>query len=122
MDLRTLNTLKAGDRIKMTKDHKDVGIRAGEVGTVVATVRDPETPEFPTVYIELNTSRPELLVWENVLVLTPDCYCDLTDEDRGLDTRIDLCSVVACMERTEMPPPPADEQGRRWAFGKAEAA
>ncbi len=69
MDLRTLNTLKAGDRIKMTKDNKDVGIRAGEVGTVAATVRDPEAPEFPTVYIELDTCRPELLVWDNELML-----------------------------------------------------
>jgi hypothetical protein len=42
MDLRTLNTLKAGDRIRITRDDRDVGTRAGDLGTVTAIARRSE--------------------------------------------------------------------------------
>jgi hypothetical protein len=121
MDLRTLNTLKVGDRIRMTKDQRDVGIHVGEVGTVTAMTRAKEAPLFPTVYIELDNSPRDLLVWDNELMLTPDCYLDLSDENRGIDSRIDPDSVVACMEKTDVSRSPADEAGLRW-LGGAEAA
>jgi hypothetical protein len=122
MDLLSLNTLKAGDRIRMTKDHKDVGIHAGEAGIVAAIARDPEAPEFPTVYVQLDSSDADLPAWDNELMLTFDGYLDLNDENRGIDSRIDPNSVVACMEKTDTPRSPVDEQGRPWMQGTAEAA
>jgi hypothetical protein len=122
MDLQTLNTLKAGDRIRITRDHRDVGIRVGAMGTVTATARAPEAPEFPTVYIQLDSAHPDLLAWDNELMLAPDIYCDPAEEDRGVNSRIDPDSIVASMETTNVPRSPADEQGRRWMPGEAEAA
>jgi hypothetical protein len=119
MDLRTLNTLKLGDWIRMAKAHKEVGIRAGEVGTVTAIARDPEAPEFPTVYVQLDNSHLGLLAWENELMLSPDCYLDL---DRGLNSCIDPESIVGSMEKIAVPRSPADEQEPRWLLAKAEAA
>jgi hypothetical protein len=114
MDLRTLNTLKAGVRIRMTKGNKDVGTRAGEMGTVTAVARDPKAPELPTVYVQLDGSQTGLMPWDNALMLTPECYLDLTDEPRGIGSRIDPDSIVAGMERTDPPRSPADEQAVRW--------
>jgi hypothetical protein len=122
MDLQTLNTLKAGDRIRITKGHRDVGIRAGAVGTVTAIARASEAPAFPTVYIHLDSYRTGLLAWDDELMLAPDIYRDPTDEDRGLNSRIDPDSIVASMETTNAPRPPADELGLRWRPGEAEAA
>jgi hypothetical protein len=122
MDLRTLNTLKLGDRVRMAKAHKDVGIRAGEVGTVTAIARDAEAPEFPTVYVQLDSSHLDLLACENELMLSPDCYLGLTDEDRGINSRIDPESIVGSMEKILVPRSPIDEQGLHWPLSKAEAA
>jgi hypothetical protein len=122
MDLQTLNTLKAGDRIRMIRDHRDVGIRAGAMGTVTAVARAQEAPAFPTVYIELDSSHPDLPAWDNELMLAPDIYRDPSDEDRGLNSRVDPDSIVACMETTNVPRSPADEQALRWRLGEAEAA
>jgi hypothetical protein len=117
MDLQTLNTLKAGDRVRITKDHGDVGIRAGAMGTVTAIARASDAPAFPTVYIQLDSTHPAL-AWDE-LMLAPDIYRDSADEDRG---RIDPDSIVASIETTNVPRSPADEQGLRWLPGKAEAA
>jgi hypothetical protein len=103
MDLRTLNSLKAGDRIRMTRDDKDVGTRAGDLGTVTAVARRPEAPAFPTVYIQLDSANPELQAWDNELMLSPECYCDLTVGNGTVSSSIDPNSVVACMEKTDAP-------------------
>ena len=118
MDLQNLNALKAGDRIRISRDHGDVGIRAGALGTVTAIARAPEAPAFPTVYIQLDSSHPAL-AWDNELMLAPDIYRDPTDEERG---RIDPDSIVASIETTNVPRSPADERALRWLPGKAEAA
>jgi hypothetical protein len=115
MDLRTLNTLKVGDRVRMTTDQRDVGIHAGEFGTVIAATRAPGAPLFPTVYIELDSSHRDVLVWDNELMLTPDCYLDPADENRGIHSRIDPDSVVAGMEKT-------DDKGFGWGRDQADAA
>jgi hypothetical protein len=120
MDLQTLNTLKAGDRIRMIRDHRDVGIRAGAMGTVTAVARAQAAPAFPTVYVQLDSSHPGLPAWDNELMLAPDIYRDPADEDRGLNSRVDPDSIVAGMETTKVSP--ADGQGRRWRPGEAEAA
>jgi hypothetical protein len=122
MDLRTLNTLKPGARIRMTSDHREVGIRAGDLGTVTAIARDKEVPEFPTVYVQLDAYRRDLVRWDNELMLTCDCYLDLTDADRGIDSRIDPDSIVASMEKADVLRSAADEQGRSWLMGGADAA
>jgi hypothetical protein len=119
MDLRTLNTLKVGDRIRFTKNYKDVGIRPDMMGTVTAIARGQEEPEFPTVYIQPDSPRPDLLDCENELMLTWDSYCDPTDETRDINSRIDPDSIVACMEKTDMPRAPADEQGLRWIAARS---
>jgi hypothetical protein len=121
MDLRTLNTLKAGDRIRITRDDKDVGTRAGDLGTVTAIARIPEAPAFPTVYILLDSSHPDVRAWDDELMLSPECYCDLTAPNKGIDWSIDPDSIVAAMEKTDMPLAPADEQRLRWLQGKEAA-
>jgi hypothetical protein len=118
MDLRTLNALKAGDRIRMTRDDKDVGTRAGDLGTVTAIARRPEAPAFPTVYIHLDGARSELQAWENELMLSPECYCDLTAASAGVGPTIDPNSVVACMEKTDAPQARAGG-AFRWLPGEA---
>jgi hypothetical protein len=116
MDLRTLNTLKAGDRIRITRDDKDVGARAGDLGTVTAIARRPDAV-LPTVYIQLDSSHPDLRAWDE-LMLSPECYCDLTAANSSIDPN----STVASMEKADAPRGPADEHGFGWPQGKAEAA
>jgi hypothetical protein len=122
MDLRTLNTLKTGVRIRMTKGNKEVGTRAGEMGTVTAVARASGAPELPTVYVQLDSPQTGLLAWDNELMLTPECYLDLTDENHGIDSRIDPDSIVAGMELTDVPRSPADEQGLRRLLREDKAA
>jgi hypothetical protein len=119
MDLWTLNTLKAGDRIRITRDDKDVGMRAGDLGTVIAVTRRPEALVLPTVYIELDSSRPDLRSWDNELMLSPECYCDVAAANGGIGSSIDPNSIIACMEKTDAPRAPADEQRLRWLPGEA---
>jgi hypothetical protein len=120
MDLRSLNTLAKGIRTTFTRDHKDVGIRAGANGTVVAIARDAEAPEFPTVYIQLDSCHPSLPAWDNELMLSPECYCDLTAANEGINSRIDPDSIVASMEKTDATVLPS-EQGLRQGLGNAAA-
>jgi hypothetical protein len=103
----------------MTSDHREVGIHAGDLGTITAIARDKEVPEFPTVYVQLDAYRRDLVRWDNELMLTCDCYLDLTDADRGIDSRIDPDSIVASMEKADVL---RSEQGRSWLLGGADAA
>jgi hypothetical protein len=122
MDLRTLNTLKVGDRIRITRDDKDVGTRAGDLGTVTAIARAPEAPVFPTVYVRIDGSHPDVQAWDDELMLSPEYYSDVAAPNEGIDSRIDPNSIVAGMEKADMLRTPVDEQGLRWRAGKAEAA
>jgi hypothetical protein len=99
MDLRTLNSLRVGDRIWMTRADKEVGTRAGDHGTVTAIARALEAPEFPTVYVLLDGSRSEVETWDNQLMLSPECYCDLTAANEGINSRVDPASIVGGMEK-----------------------
>jgi hypothetical protein len=117
MDLRTLNTLKAGDRIRMTRDDKDVGTRAGDLGTVTAITRRPDAPAFPTVYVQLDNSQPDPQAWDNELMLSPECYCDLTAASGSISSGVDPNSIVAGMEKTDAPR--AGGQELRWLRGEA---
>jgi hypothetical protein len=121
MDLQTLNTLKVGDRIRITRDDKDVGVRAGDLGTVTAIARRPAAPAFPTVYIQLDSSHPDLRAWDNELMLSPECYCDFTATGQGIDSSVDSDSIVASMEKTDVRRTAADEQRLRWLSGKEAA-
>jgi hypothetical protein len=119
MDLRTLNTLKAGDRIMITRDDMDVGTRAGDLGTVTAIARRPEAV-LPTVYIQLDSAHPDLHLrdpnfersWDNELMLSPECYCDLAAANSSIDPN----TIVASMEKADAP------RGLGWLQGNAEAA
>jgi hypothetical protein len=115
MDLRTLNTLKAGDRIRMTRDDKDVGTRAGDLGTVTAITRRPGATAFPTVYIQLDSLDADPQAWDDDLMLSPECYCDLTAA--GGSISIDPNSIVAGMEKADAPR--AGGQKLRWLPGEA---
>jgi hypothetical protein len=106
MNLRTLDSVKAGCRLVQARLNGDTIGALGDMGAVVSVER---RGVFPVIWFEFDKHRPGLPL-DNYIVLSPDCYCDLTAPDEGIDSRIDPDNIVACLEITATPRSSEDEQ------------